>query len=59
MCLGCDKFVNDETELPQIKNNNEEVISKETAYQMTSILARRCAKRYRKEVKIFKSPFSG
>ena len=35
-CVGCDKFTND-TELPKIENVNEQVISEETAYQMTSI----------------------
>ena len=36
-CVGCDKFINEENVLPEIKNNNERVISEETAYQMTSI----------------------
>ena len=37
-CLGCDKFINEDTKLPIIKDSNEQVISEETAYQMTSIL---------------------
>ena len=37
-CIGCDKFINDDIELPKIENNNEKVFSEETAYQMTSIL---------------------
>ena len=37
-CIGCDKFINETTELPKIKNNSEKVISEETAYQMNSIL---------------------
>ena len=38
MCIGCDKFINDENELPKIESTNKKVISEETAYQMTSIL---------------------
>ncbi len=38
-CIGCDKFINNQgAKLPKIENNNERVISEETAYQMTSIL---------------------
>ena len=37
-CIGCDKFINEETELPKIENSNVKVFSEETAYQMTSIL---------------------
>ena len=37
-CIGCDKFINENLELPIIENTNEKVISEETAYQMTSIL---------------------
>ena len=37
-CIGCDKFINEEIELPKIQSKSEKVISEETAYQMTSIL---------------------
>ena len=37
-CLGCDKFINESSEYPIIKNMNERVISEETAYQMVTIL---------------------
>ena len=37
-CIGCDKFINEEIVLPKIENSNEQVISEESAYQMTSIL---------------------
>ncbi len=37
-CVGCDKFINDQTELPKIINDNEKILSEESAYQMTSIL---------------------
>ena len=36
-CIGCDKFINEDIELPKIKNNSEKAISEETAYQMNSI----------------------
>ena len=58
-CLGCDKFVNDETELPKIKNNNEEVISKETAYQMTSILEGTVQRGTAKKLRSLKVPIAG
>ena len=37
-CIGCDKFINETTELPKIKNNSEKSYREETAYQMNSIL---------------------
>ena len=37
-CVGCDKFINQSSEYPKIQNINDQVISEETAYQMTSIL---------------------
>ena len=37
-CIGCDKFISNESEFPKIENINKKVISEETAYQMTSIL---------------------
>ena len=37
-CLGCDKFINDNSDYPIIKNMNEQVLSEETAYQMVTIL---------------------
>ena len=37
-CVGCEKFINQSTELPKIQNTNEQVISQETAYQITTIL---------------------
>ena len=38
-CFGCDKFIDQSSELPRIQNTNIQVLSEETAYQMTSILA--------------------
>jgi penicillin-binding protein 1A len=37
-CLGCDKFINKKNSYPRIENTNKRVLSKETAYQMVSIL---------------------
>tara|TARA_Y100000590_G_scaffold434929_1_gene553749 strand:+ start:598 stop:2934 length:2337 start_codon:yes stop_codon:yes gene_type:complete len=37
-CEGCDQISYLSTTLPKIKNNFKQIISKETAYQMTSIL---------------------
>ena len=59
VCLGCDKFVNDETELPKIKDNNKKVISKETAYQMTSILEGAVQRGTAKKLRSLKVPLAG
>jgi len=37
-CIGCDKFSETENLIPYIKDNYKQVISKETAYQILSIL---------------------
>ena len=37
-CIGCDRYSQDDTKIPSIKNNYEQVISEETAYQITSLL---------------------
>ena len=37
-CLGCDKFIDQSSNYPKIINTNDQVLSEETAYQMTSIL---------------------
>ncbi len=38
VCDGCDQISYSSDKIPKIKNNFKQVISKETAYQMTSIL---------------------
>ena len=38
MCIGCDRFSENEKDLPKIKNNYKQVMSEETAYQINSIL---------------------
>ena len=58
-CLGCDKFINDNSKLPIIKSNNEKVISKETAYQMTSILQGAVERGTAKKLKSLNVPLAG
>ena len=58
-CQGCDKFIVDTNSLPNIKNNNEQVISEETAYQMTSILSGAVERGTAKKLKTLKVPIAG
>ena len=58
-CVGCDKFVDNEDELPKIESTNKEVISKETAYQMTSILRGTVERGTAKKLKSLKVPLAG
>jgi penicillin-binding protein 1A len=59
-CVGCDKFINNEdTKLPKIENNKEKVISKETAYQMTSILQGAVQRGTAKKLKSLNVPLAG
>ena len=58
-CLGCDKFINEDTKLPIIKNSNEQVISEETAYQMTSILQGAVKRGTAKKLRSLDVPLAG
>ena len=58
-CVGCDKFINDNIELPKIESTNKEVISKETAYQMTSILSGTVERGTAKKLKLLNVPLAG
>ena len=58
-CTGCDKFINEEIELPKIESNNQKVISKETAYQMTSILQGAVQRGTAKKLRSLKVPLAG
>ncbi len=58
-CIGCDKFINRSTELPIIQNTNEQVISEETAYQMTSILQGAVKRGTAKKLRSLKVPLAG
>ena len=58
-CIGCDKFINNEIELPKIENNSEKVFSEETAYQMTSILQGVVQRGTAKKLRSLKVPLAG
>ncbi len=58
-CNGCDKFINDEIELPNIENDSQRVISEETAYQMTSILKGVVERGTAKKLNSLKVPLAG
>ena len=58
-CIGCDKFINESTQLPIIQNTNEQVISEETAYQMTSILQGAVQRGTAKKLRSLKVPLAG
>ena len=58
-CLGCDKFINETTNYPVIKNINERVLSEETAYQMVTILNGAVERGTAKKLKSLKVPIAG
>ena len=58
-CIGCDKFIIESEEFPSIKNTNEQVISKETAFQMTSILKGAVDRGTGKKLKTLNVPLAG
>ena len=58
-CIGCDKFINEEIQLPKIENNYEKVISEETAYQMNSILQGAVIRGTAKKLRSLKVPLAG
>ncbi len=58
-CIGCDKFINEKTELPEIESTSERVISEETAYQMTSILQGAVKRGTAKKLRALKVPLAG
>ncbi len=58
-CIGCDRFISDGSELPKIENTNKKIISKETAYQMTSILQGTVKRGTAKKLRTLKVPLAG
>ena len=58
-CVGCDKFISNETNLPIIEIANKEVFSPETAYQMTSILQGTVERGTAKKLKSLNIPLGG
>ena len=57
--MGCDKFIKEKLKLPKIENTNEQVISEETAYQMTSILQGAVKRGTAKKLKTLNVPLAG
>ena len=58
-CLNCDRFTDIKSELPEIQSLNEQVISEETAYQITSILEGAIKRGTGKKLKNLKLPLAG
>ena len=58
-CVGCDKFIDNESELPKIKSINKKIISEETAYQMISILQGAVERGTARKLKSLKVPLAG
>ncbi|MDC0488895.1 PBP1A family penicillin-binding protein [Pelagibacteraceae bacterium] len=58
-CLGCDKFIDQSVEYPIIENTNKRVLSKETAYQMVTILSGAVERGTAKKLKSLNVPLAG
>jgi penicillin-binding protein 1A len=58
-CSGCDRYLDSSSAFPEIKNNYDRVFSKETAYQMTSILEGAVQRGTGKKLKDLKVPLAG
>ena len=58
-CVGCDKFSKSETLIPYIRDNYKQVISKETAYQIVSILEGVVQRGTGKKLKDLNVPLAG
>ena len=60
-CVGCDRYLdtNNQENLPKIKFNNKQVISEQTAYQVTSILKGAVIRGTGKKLKDLKVPLAG
>ena len=58
-CVGCDKFSNKSDVFPNIEHNNTRIFSKETAYQMTSILQGVVKRGTGKKLKELNVPIAG
>ena len=58
-CIGCDKFSETEISIPSIRDNYKQIISKETAYQMLSILEGAVKRGTGKKLKDLNVPIAG
>jgi penicillin-binding protein 1A len=58
-CIGCDRYSESETIIPLIKDNFQQIISKETAYQILSMLEGTIQRGTGKRLKDLKVPLAG
>jgi len=58
-CIGCDKFSESEISIPSIRDNYKQVISKETAYQILSMLEGTIQRGTGKRLKNLNVPLAG
>ena len=58
-CVGCEVLKLNENFVPEIKNDNEQIISEETAFQMTSILEGVIKRGTGKKLKSLNAPIAG
>jgi penicillin-binding protein 1A len=58
-CVGCDKFSETENLIPSIRGNYEQIISKETAYQILSMLEGTVQRGTGKKLKDLNVPLAG
>ena len=58
-CKGCGKFVSESKNFPEIMFKSEQILSEETAYQMTSILKGAVERGTAKKLKSLKVPLAG
>ena len=58
-CVGCDKFSETENLIPSIRDNYEQIISKETAYQILSMLEGTVQRGTWKKLKDLNVPLAG
>jgi membrane carboxypeptidase/penicillin-binding protein len=58
-CIGCDKFSETETLIPYIRDNHKQVISKETSYQILSMLEGTVKRGTGKKLKDLNVPLAG
>tara|TARA_X000001036_G_scaffold423911_2_gene448401 strand:- start:245 stop:2587 length:2343 start_codon:yes stop_codon:yes gene_type:complete len=59
LCLGCDRYSEDSNDFPKIKSQANQIISKETAYQITSILEGAVQRGTGKKLKDLDVPLAG
>jgi len=58
-CIGCDKFSETESLIPYVRDNYKQVISKETAYQILSMLEGAVQRGTGKKLRDLKVPLAG